>query len=44
MGYEVVEFCKDTGVTPVYYDHLRTGTRVMENFRNDYNQHGIEQG
>ena len=44
MGHEVVAFCKETGVTPVYYDHPTARTlKAMENFKNDYDLYGTKQ-
>ena len=43
LGNEVVTFCKETGVTPVYFDHITDRTMdVATNFEDDYNAHNAE--
>lgn len=43
LGHEIVVFCKNTGVTPVYYDHPTDRTmNVAVNFIEDYNTHNTE--
>jgi len=43
LGNEVVTFCKETGVTPVYFDHITDRTMdVATNFKDDYNAHNAE--
>ncbi|MDD5157243.1 hypothetical protein [Sulfurimonas sp.] len=44
LGYQVVIFCEDSGVIPVFYPHPTDRTlNVAINFRQDYSNHGIEQ-
>lgn len=44
MGYEVLEFCQETGVIPIYYPYPTERTMdVMNNFRLDYQQHNVNE-
>ncbi|MDY0320435.1 MAG: hypothetical protein RBR23_01755 [Arcobacteraceae bacterium] len=44
LGNEVLEFCKDTGVIPVYYPYPTDRTMdVLNNFRQDYQTHNTRQ-
>lgn len=39
LGYEVLKFCKETGVTPVYFPYPTDRTiSVVKNFKSDYNE------
>lgn len=43
LGNEIVRFCKDTGVIPVYHAHITDRTiDVATNFEDDYNTHNAE--
>lgn len=44
MGNEVLKFCKDNGLTPVFYPHPTNRTlQVFSDFNQDYLNHGLTQ-
>ncbi|ACA85358.1 hypothetical protein [Shewanella woodyi] len=44
MGHEVLKFCKDNGLTPVFYPHPTVRTlQAFSDFNQDYLNHGLTQ-
>jgi hypothetical protein len=44
MGYEVVEFCRENGLTPVFYPRPTERTlEVFGDFNQDFENHGLAQ-
>ncbi|AEG11485.1 hypothetical protein Sbal183_2074 [Shewanella baltica OS183] len=44
MGHEVLKFCKDNGLTPVFYPHPTDRTlQAFSDFNQDYLNHGLTQ-